>query len=88
MGLARLAIEKGKEKSVKSLELNPQKFDVELRCLDAERETADDFGSMNVEFRFGDHSGVHYFLRPELEKIGKWFLSAAKRVKSKQRKRA
>jgi hypothetical protein len=66
---------------MKPLELNPQKFEVELRMLEAERETKNDYGQMTVEFRFGDTSGTQVFLRNEMERIGRWFLSAAKRTK-------
>jgi len=67
---------------MKPLEMTPIKFDVELRALEIERETKSDYGTVNVEFRFGETTGMQTFTRPELERVGRWFLAAAKRTKA------
>jgi hypothetical protein len=66
---------------MKALELNPQKYDVELRCLDKTKESEEEYGMMTVDFRFGDTSGNHVFLAHEMERIGAWFTRAAKELK-------
>lgn len=71
---------------MRSLELNPQKFDVELRCMEIEPDNV--FGFMTVEFRFGDTAGTQSFSSKEMDRIGKWFLSAAKEVRKSKHAKA
>lgn len=69
---------------MRRLELNPRKFDVELRVIEIEKETTEDYGTAMVDFRFGECSGSHCFLSTELERVGRWFLTAAKQTKAKK----
>lgn len=71
----------------KRLAMNPQTHEIELVVFSREKETQHDYGLATVHFKFGETNGEICFSRPEMEKIGRWFLQLARELKRKPKKK-
>lgn len=64
---------------MKSLRMNPQDYDIELGM-------TNDIGTTLVDIKFGDTSGQACFTPKEMERVGRWFIAAAKAARIEMKK--